>query len=126
MKAKNARPHNVEFGIKSSAIRIPNCAEEIVAPVVGETNLFMHNCCMISPATLIPTPVHKIASKRGNREITNISICSTSPLNRPVKFKSNTPINSDHTDKISSMTAREIVKPYFLMVVPPFFFVSFH
>ncbi|MFR8542894.1 MAG: hypothetical protein ACLVD8_26425 [Enterocloster sp.] len=34
---------------------MPNCAEEIVAPVVGETNLFMHSCCMIRPATLMPT-----------------------------------------------------------------------
>ena len=34
---------------------MPNWAEEMVAPVVGETNLFMQSCCMIRPATLIPT-----------------------------------------------------------------------
>lgn len=31
---------------------MPNCAEEIVAPVVGDTNLLLHSCCMMSPATL--------------------------------------------------------------------------
>ena len=38
--AKIARLHRVEAGMNSSASKIPNCAEEMVAPVVGETNLF--------------------------------------------------------------------------------------
>ena len=59
--AKMARPHSVDDGMNNSASRMPNCADEIVAPVVGETNLFMHSCCMIRPATLMPTPVHSIA-----------------------------------------------------------------
>ena len=48
---------------------MPNWAEEMVAPVVGDTNLLLHNCCMISPATLMPIPVHRMASRRGSREI---------------------------------------------------------
>ena len=54
--------------MNNSASRMPNCADEMVAPVVGETNLFMHSCCMIRPATLMPTPVHRMASRRGRRE----------------------------------------------------------
>lgn len=72
-KAKIARLHNVEAGMNSSASKIPNCADEIVAPVVGDTNLLLHNCCIISPATLIPTPVHKMASSLGKRETIKIS-----------------------------------------------------
>ena len=36
---------------------MPNWAEEMVAPVVGETNLFMQSCCMIRPATLLSATV---------------------------------------------------------------------
>ena len=42
-KEKMALPHRVELGMNSSASRMPNCAEEMVAPVVGETNLFMQS-----------------------------------------------------------------------------------
>ena len=42
-KEKAAHPHRVEPGANSKASRMPNCAEEIVAPVVGETNLFMYH-----------------------------------------------------------------------------------
>lgn len=80
-KAKMARLHRVEDGINSNASKIPNCAEEIVAPVVGETNLLLHNCCIISPATLMPIPVHIMASKRGKRETKNISHRCSSPDN---------------------------------------------
>ena len=38
VKAKNALPHNVELGRNTRASKIPNCAEEIVAPVDGDTN----------------------------------------------------------------------------------------
>ena len=40
------RLHRVEAGINSRASRMPNCAEEIVAPVVGDTNLLLHSCCI--------------------------------------------------------------------------------
>lgn len=96
---------------------MPNCAEEIVAPVVGDTNLFIQSCCIIRPATLMPTPVQRIASNRGNLEIRKISICSTSPLSRLAGLTSKTPTKSDQTDKMTSRTARTMVKPYFLIVV---------
>lgn len=110
INAKNALDHNVEAGIKSSANKIPNWAEEIVAPVVGETNLFIHNCCMINPATLIPIPVHKIASKRGNREIKKISNCSKLPDKTDPIFKSITPTNNDIPDNRINMIKRHIVE----------------
>ena len=113
---KMARPHKVELGMKRSASKMPNWAEEMVAPVVGETNLFMHNCCIIRPATLIPTPVQRIASKRGRREIKKISSCSKSPVNKLYGSMSKTPMNSDHTDKTNKMTASKIVKPYLFII----------
>lgn len=118
----NARPHRVELGINSSASKMPNCAEEIVAPVVGETNLFIHNCCMISPATLMPTPVQRIASNRGSLEIKKISSCSVSPRRRLDGVTSKTPTKSDHTDRMTSTIARTIVRPYFFITVPPLLF----
>ena len=84
-----------EMCIRDRARRMPNWAEEMVAPVVGETNLFMQSCCMIRPATLMPTPVHRIASRRGRREIRKISSCSSSPDSSPDRFISITPRNSD-------------------------------
>ena len=54
----------------------PSYADEMVAPVMGNTNLFMQSFCIIRPATLIPTLVHRIASRRGRREIS--SVCTWS------------------------------------------------
>ena len=119
--ARTARPHRVEDGIKSSASKIPNCADEMVAPVVGDTNLFMQSCCIISPATLIPTPVHNMASRRGSREIKKISHCCVSPLNSPEAFTSKTPINREPKDKISKTTARIAVSKFRLIAIPPYF-----
>ena len=38
-KANSARPQSVEFGMNNSASKMPNCAEEMVAPVVGGDEL---------------------------------------------------------------------------------------
>ena len=118
-KANNARPHSVELGINSSASNMPNCAEEMVAPVVGETNLFMHNCCIIRPATLMPTPVHKIARRRGKRETKKIFNCSRLPENKSEIFISITPTNREQTDKISKATDNITVVRCCLIVNPP-------
>ena len=77
--------------MNSRASRMPNWAEEMVAPVVGETNLFMQSCCMIRPATLIPTPVHRMASSRGSRERRKISHWSQFPDSRLGTSRSITP-----------------------------------
>ena len=73
VKEKKALPQMIDPGQNKRASKIPNWAEEIVAPVVGEMNLFIQSCCMINPGTLIPIPVQRIASKRGKREIKKIS-----------------------------------------------------
>ena len=109
MKANTVRPHSVESGINISAINIPNCADEIVAPVVGETNLFIQICCMISPATLIPVPVQRIAKSLGSLDIKNIFIVSISSLNKALGLTSNTPINKDTIDRNIRINARIIV-----------------
>ena len=53
------------FGISIIATTIPSCAESIVAPVVGDTNLFLLICCIISPHILIPIPASIIAISLG-------------------------------------------------------------
>lgn len=108
-KEKRARSQRVAFGRNNNAIKIPNCAEEIVAPVVGDTNLFMHNCCIIKPATLIPTPVHSIANRRGSLEIRNISSGSVSPDKRAAGSTSRTPINKDTAEIRIRIIVKNIV-----------------
>ena len=120
IKAKAALPHKVDPGMNSNASRMPNCAEEMVAPVVGETNLFMHNCCMINPDTLIPTPVQRIASSRGSREIRKISQCSGLPESSPSSRTSTTPMNSDTTESTVRRKPKHRVDRYFVMTNSPF------
>ena len=81
-KAKNARLHRVEDGINSRRQQNAKLGEEMVAPVVGETNLLLHSCCMIRPATLMPTPVHRMAKSRGSLEMKNTSPLLLSPASR--------------------------------------------
>ena len=123
-KAKMARPQIVDAGINRRASKMPNCAEEIVAPVVGDTNLFIQSCCIIRPATLIPTPVQSIASRRGRREIRKVSHCCLLPFKSSDMFTSRTPMNSEQTDKTSNTIARIMVNLYFLIKIPPYKFAS--
>ena len=88
---------------------MPSWAEEMVAPVVGETNLLLHSCCMMRPATLMPTPVQRMASRRGSREIKKISSCSKSPENRPARSTSMTPTKRDHADRASRIRNKTMV-----------------
>lgn len=96
--------------MNNNAINIPNWADEIVAPVVGDTNLFIHNCCIIRPATLIPNPVHNIAKSLGSRDIKNNSIWYISPVISEKISISITPINRDIKDKIIKVTVKIIVE----------------
>ncbi len=41
-KAKKALPHRADLGMKSIAIKMPNRAEEMAVPVVGETSIHAH------------------------------------------------------------------------------------
>ena len=118
-KAKMARLHRVEAGINSRASRMPNCAEEIVAPVVGDTNLLLHSCCRMSPATLMPMPVQRMASRRGRREIRKISHVFTLPVSRSKNRMSSTPTNREPTERISSKMPRKIVERPLRMKSPP-------
>ena len=125
-KAKNARPHSVEPGRNKSASRMPNCAEEMVAPVVGETNLFMQSCCMISPATLMPTPVHKMASRRGRREIRKMRMASPSPERSEARSMSITPTNREHTLSTASRLASKTLDRCFLIADASFLKIRLH
>lgn len=118
-KENNARDHKVELGINSKANKIPNWAEDIVAPVVGETNLFIHSCCIINPATLIPIPVQRIANKRGILEMMKILITSLSPDKRALISVSITPTNNDITDKTTNIVNKIIVDRYLRIITPP-------
>ena len=119
VKAKMARPHRVDAGINSNASKIPNCAEEIVAPVVGETNLLLHSCCIIRPATLMPIPVHIIASSRGKRETKKISHKYRSPDKSSWGDISITPTKSEMTDTTNNIVANISVERYCLILPSP-------
>ena len=67
---------------RPSASRMPSCANWIVAPVVGETNLFAQSCCMMRPAMLIPAPVQRTARSLGRRESRKRPTCAASPALR--------------------------------------------
>ena len=128
-RANSARPQSVEFGMNNSASKMPNCAEEMVAPVVGETNLFMQSCCMMSPATLMPTPVQRMASRRGSRETTRIFSCSISPPNSDGRSRSMTPTNSEQTLATIRQMPSMMEMRWFLMAVPlpcARFYISFN
>ena len=118
-KAKSARVHKVDDGMNSSASRMPSWAEEMVAPVVGDTNLLLHSCCIMSPATLIPTPVQRIASRRGRRDTKKISHKCRFPDRSSCSGSSITPIKSEITDATSSRTTSNTVERYCLIVLPP-------
>ena len=84
---------------------MPNWADWIVVPVVGDTNLFMQSCCMISPATLMPMPVQRMASRRGIRASRKI-FSSIPPESSELIWISVAPTNRDSTDRIASKAAR--------------------
>ena len=116
--------HSVEDGMNKSARSIPNCAEDMVAPVVGDTNLLLQSCCMISPATLIPIPVHKIARSLGSLDTTNIFNCSPLPASSSAGVIFITPTNNDAQDTMSSKTAKTIVDKYAFIRSSPFIIFS--
>ena len=118
-KAKRARLHRVELGRKRRASRIPSWAEEMVAPVVGETNLLLQSCCMMSPATLIPTPVHKIASRRGRREIRKTFHRCASPDSRSEGVISMTPTKREQMEQRTSSVPKRRVDLDALIRISP-------
>ena len=100
----------VDPGRNNSASRMPKRADANVAPVVGETNLFMHSCCMISPATLIPIPVQRIASNLGKREIRKSSNCSALPANSSPGVISITPTKSERKETTASSSPSAMLR----------------
>lgn len=62
----------------SSDTKIPNWAEEIVAPVDGETKLFITNFCIINPDIDRAIPVRIIVISLGILDIIKVLNCSTS------------------------------------------------
>ena len=63
---------------------IPNFAKSAVAAVVGETNLFLLICCIISPLILKPIPATNMATNLGTLLTSNI--CILSILNVNISF----------------------------------------
>lgn len=68
---------------------------------------------IISPATLIPIPVHIIANNLGNLETTNIINALLSFVNKSLISISITPTNIDINDNASRIIARIISVQYF-------------
>ncbi len=107
--AKRLRPQMPAPGTNTMAMSTPSWADWMVAPVVGDTNLFMQSCCMMRPATLMPAPVHSTASRRGRREASRVSHWSASPAARPEKSMSSTPMNSDAPESPARSRAKMTV-----------------
>lgn len=76
---------------------------------------------MINPATLIPTPVHKIARSLGRRDIIKISHCSLFPVSNDDSSISITPTKSEITDRITRLTARINVNIHCFRMLISFF-----
>ena len=103
MRHKKKREEDAELGRRDCRAR------------GGEMNLFMQSCCMISPAMLIPTPVHKIASRRGRREARKICHWSASACKSPARLTSITPIKREATLRTASKSASATVTVYFFI-----------
>ena len=117
-KAKRVRPQRVDSGANSSASRMPSWADEMVAPVVGETNLLLHSYCMMRPATLMPAPVQRMARSRGSREMKSNSI---GPICPAAELSSGrTPTKSDAPERARRMAARSRVRRRDLIQTSPF------
>ena len=71
--------------------------------------------------TLMPIPVHRMASKRGSREMMKISSCSKLPARSSPGVRSITPTNSEQQDKTSNRAKRTMVERYGLIQSSPFF-----
>lgn len=84
----------------SRETKIPNFAKSIVPAVVGETNLFLLNCCIMRPAILMLAPATRIETKRGSRETVNICHCSLEILNKSNGFILETPMKREKKDKM--------------------------
>lgn len=72
-------------------ISMPNFAQSIVPAVVGETNLFCVNCCIISPQMLRLAPLIIMVMVLGILEMMKTSSCN--PFKSPNKDISVTPTN---------------------------------
>jgi hypothetical protein len=86
--------------------RIPNWAESMVPAVVGETNLFWLNCCMISPLILIPIPAKIRLIKRGILLNTIVLMAAFSSFRTSRKDTFLTPIKRDKSDNRIKITSR--------------------
>src|SRR5699024_9651155 len=94
------------FGINIIATTIPSCAESIVAPVVGDTNLFLLICCIISPHILIPIPASIIAISLGNLLINIMFILSLLKLRISETVIFLAPINKEIKDNIINIIVK--------------------
>ena len=74
-------------------INIPNLAQSIVPAVVGETNLFLVSCCIISPQIANELPEIIILTVLGILLDTKMFFCSSVKFNICNGFTSETPIN---------------------------------
>ena len=73
-------------------------------------SFLVHAVLQGSPATLMPMPVQRMASRRGRREIRKISHVSTLPVSRSEGRMSSTPTNKEQTERIISRTPRKTVE----------------
>lgn len=86
--------------------RIPSLAESKVPAVVGETNLFLLNCCMIKPTILMLIPAIIILINRGTLLTSKTCFCVSVKLNKSSGLTLETPTNTESSEK----TNKSIIK----------------
>ena len=89
--------------------RIPNLAESIVPAVVGETNLFRLNCCIINPQMAMLAPAMMILIKRGSRLCNKICCWNSFKWKISVKLILETPIKTELTENTTKAITKYLI-----------------
>lgn len=86
--------------------RIPSLAESNVPAVVGETNLFLLNCCIIKPTMLMLIPAIIMLINRGILLTNKTCFWVSVKLNKSSGLTLETPTNTESIEK----TSKSIIK----------------
>ena len=128
----NPRPHGPEpcalptalhpdsFCIIAGFSRPVKCRPAVRRRTPGRSNQ-LHRGREQRQDMLMPIPVHRMASRRGSREMMKISSCSKLPARSSPGVRSITPTNSEQQDKTSNRAKRTMVERYGLIQSSPFF-----
>ncbi len=98
-KATPALIHVAYPAVRSIASTTPKRHQASVPAVEGETNLLLVSVCMIRPEIDRPVPAMTMASVRGSLLTRPMKRSAGSPVRKPDRLKSSTPIAIEHSDE---------------------------